>query len=331
MKIPSKLKDIWKQQFDYNERVKRRQQRSPAEWMEVYILGLMSECGQLLEAMRWKKHRLQSIEEFGPNVPDELADITKYVISMWQLIGYKPEEMLEQLYRKGMLLDSIFTQEFETDLNTNVVIFDIDNVLADTQTALAKFFELENFDWDRLRSSIHLDLAISQPFDSYRLLKNRFEQGGGYADLNPMYDLVELFQELHEQGFSIVCYTARPVTNFKRIREDTFNWFWQHGVKPDLIRFGREDRISWAAQLIRRGHNVILVDDDPNIAIRAGINQVPIIVPDRTYNSRSANFFGNTEELIIRIGEKIDEQRNGSDGQLESEGIYALPSKSNLL
>lgn len=303
------LREIWQQQGEYNERVKKRQARSPAEWMEVYILGLMSECGQLLEAMRWKKHRLQSIEEFGPNVPDELADLTKYVLSMWQLIGYSPREMLEQVYRKGLLLDVLFTQEFETELKKDVVIFDVDNVLADTQSALARYFQLENFDMTRLRSSIHLDLAVSQPFDEYRELKNRFEQQGGYAHLEALYDLGELFLALQEQNYSIVCYTARPVNNFKRIRQDTFNWFYDQGVKPDIIKFGREERISWAATLIRKGHRVVLMDDDPSIAVRAEINQVPIIVPYRDYNHRQSNFNGNTQELIQAIGGMLHEQQ----------------------
>lgn len=308
------LASIWKQQQKYNDRIKERQNRSSAEWMEVYILGLMSECGQLLEAMRWKKNRLQTVEEFGPNVPEELADITKFVLSMWQQIGFTPEQMIERVHRKGLLLDSLFTQEFETQLKPDVVVFDVDNVLADTQAALAQFFDLEHFDVSKLRSSIHLDLAANQPFDEYRRLKNKFELEGGYLKLDPIYPIRFLFKELRNRDISIVCYTARPVDVFKRIRQDTFEWFLEFGVKPDIVRFGREERISWIANLIRSGHRVVLMDDDPGIAVRAELNNVPVIVPYQEYNSKHSNFNGTVHDLIQVLEGMLYEQRSKSNG-----------------
>ncbi len=297
-KSKSYLQIVWDQQTAYNAKVHKRQTRTSGEWMETYILGLMSECGQLLEAMRWKRNRVQFVEEFDPNAAEELADITKYVFSMWILLGYKPIGMLEKVYDKGLFLDSVYTQEFEAELGDKVVIFDLDNVLADTQTALANYFERVSFDMGKLQDDIHLDLALSQRFDEYRTVKNKFEISGGYSSLEPIYPTAELFAALREEGWSIVVYTARPVETFKRIRQDTFEWFLDQGIKPDVLLFGREERIIYAAKLRQQGKMVVLVEDDPGIIKRSSLMNIPTIVPLKEYNRKFANFNGTWEELL---------------------------------
>jgi hypothetical protein len=292
------LREVWKQQTAYNIGVKKIQDRSSSEWMETYILGLMSECGQLLDAMRWKRNRLQSIEEFGPNVPEELADITKFVFSMWILMGSSPEDMLRAVYTKGILLDTIFSQEFNFSPKSKVVVFDLDNVLADTQTALAEYMGVE-----KALQNIHLDIAANLSFDEYRDLKNQFEKLGGYRHLAPIYDTVELFDFLRASDCSIVVWTARPVAVFKRIRQDTIDWFFQQGAQPDAIFYGREQRIPYLADLRNKGHKVVLVEDDPGLILRAKMMKIPTIVPYRLYNTEYANFDGDSE---IALAEYIE-------------------------
>src|SRR5687768_14853795 len=98
--LGTKVYEMWDKQRTYNRKVFAHQNRRSAEWMETYLLGLMSEVGELLTAMRWKKHRLNTVDEFGPGTLEELADITKYVISMWQLMGVNPEEMVDAVIEK---------------------------------------------------------------------------------------------------------------------------------------------------------------------------------------------------------------------------------------
>jgi len=292
------LQVIWDQQTSYNAKVRKWQARTSGEWMETYILGLISECGQLLEAMRWKRNRVQFVDEFDPNAAEELADITKYVISMWILLGHSPKDMLDKVYGKGLFLDSVFSQEFEKDLGNRIVIFDLDNVLADTQTALAAYFKAISFDMSRLQDDIHLDLALSQRFDEYRTVKNKFEIAGGYSSLEPIYPTAELFAALREEDWSIVVYTARPVETFKRIRQDTFEWFMNQGVQPDALLFGREERILYASKLRQEGKMVVLIEDDPGIIKRSHLMDIPTIVPLKEYNRKFATFNGDWEELV---------------------------------
>lgn len=306
------LTDVWYQQKQYNKRVKEKQQRSSAEWMQTYILGCLSELGQLLDAMRWKSHRLSTTAEFGPNVPEELADVTKYVFSMWILMGYTPEQALEFVAAKSDYLDHLFSQEFDTQLRERVVIFDIDNVLADLQSALTAFMRSKGLEPSGFQDSIHQDLSSSWSFDRYREAKSEFERNGGYAELTSLLPVADVFQALRESGCSIIAFTARPVREFSRIRRDTFDWFVRQGpcALPDQLLFGREERILTASALRKAGHTVILVDDDPAAIKRAQNSGIPYICPHREYNHKFSNFNGDAHDLVAVLQNTFKELDN---------------------
>ena len=301
------LADVWQQQAQYNRDVRQIQDRSEAEWMETYILGMMSELGDLLKEMNWKRHRLRSSEDFGPNVPEELVDITKYVYSMWILMGYTPEEMLQRTYLKGTYLASLFRQNFFQEVKDKVVIFDLDDVLANLRKTLAGYFsdkfELPAISTDSFINGveIHLDLEGGWKADEYRRVKNTFEKEGGYRTVEPLLPIKPMFDSLWGRGYSIAVYTARPVTAFKRIRWDTFLWFEDQGAQPDLLEFGSEDRIRTGCKLQSEGRFVVLVEDNPELARRAHNSGLQVIVPRTGYNQGISNFKGSWEKLIDEV------------------------------
>ena len=123
---------LWERQKAYNNRVKGVQDRTNGEWMETYILGMVSELGDLLEEMTWKKHRVDYRSDFGPNVGEELADLTKYLLSMWELMGYGPWEIISACHDKSEILEFKFNQEHrEPEVEEKILLVDLDGVVAD--------------------------------------------------------------------------------------------------------------------------------------------------------------------------------------------------------
>lgn len=303
------LLQLWEQQTVYNQRVAEIQQRSSADWMQTYILGLMSECGQLLDAMRWKQHRLETKEEFGPNVGEELADITKYVLSMWILMGNTPEEMLDLCWRKGDYMNYLFTQEV-IPLADKVIVFDIDDVLTETRQTLVTYLQEHITASTGTINDLHLDVEYLLRYDVYRTRKTLFEKEGGYLTIPEVYPTRKLFSALQDLGYSVVCYTARPVEIFKQIRRDTFEWFSQREALPSKILFGRETRITYCTKLLAEGRKVILVEDEPTLVRRAVNSKIPVICPKKDHNAATANFTGGWEELIQKIQELYGDIRN---------------------
>lgn len=295
--LTGQLNRVWDQQQRYNLQVMQRQQRSSGDWAQTYVLGIVSELGELLTAMKWKQHKLENIEDFGPNMDEELTDITKYIFSLWQLLGFDPHQMLNKIEEKSLFLDKMFQQDFDPSLGDRIVIFDVDGVLADLDGSLVPFMKEKLGDKPLLESDIHVDIAHGWDFERYREAKNLFEATGGYRTLEPLYHLYNLFMYLYGADFNIVTFTARPVNVFRKIKHDTVQWFLKYGVLPDVIKFGRDERISYAVQLQKLGKTVVLVDDNDTTLTRAATAGIPTIKAERQ----------SMTELVAQIMDKADE------------------------
>lgn len=68
-----------------------------------------------------------------------------------------------------------------------------------------------------------------------------------YLDVQPIEDMVQLVNELHDEGHTIIIETARNMVtqnNFeakviKNVGQDTLTWLEKHGVKYDGIKFAK--------------------------------------------------------------------------------------------
>ena len=282
------IHDVWKQQAEYNDKVKLRQKRSSAEWMTTYILGVMSEMSELLKEMNWKTHRIQSTIDFGPNVKGELADITKYVFSMWQLMEISPEEMIEEIFNKGRTLEQLYSQENRSPYqDQKVLILDLDGVISDFAGGFKKW--LKSNQWAQLLSmgehefGIHMDINRKWDFGIYTEAKLNFEEYGGYRKLPPIKNIVIAIQKLKASGWYIIACTSRPYSVYKRIWNDTWNWLLENSILVDELHFRDEDRIGLASG-ISKYNSVVAIDDNPTIIQRYSSSGIPCVGVRYHYN-----------------------------------------------
>ena len=126
------LRKIWADQRDFNKFFWPDPNELPEQHRQTkeFCLCLHSEITELLRKVVWKKH---SPAEGGDNVVairEELSDIFKYLISLWQVWDVTPAQAMADYWRKSMICRQRHSQEFIQELD-NVVVVDIDNVLAD--------------------------------------------------------------------------------------------------------------------------------------------------------------------------------------------------------
>lgn len=282
------LYDVWIQQELYNREIFRRQQRTSAEWMINYILGAHSELSELLDETSWKTHRVHSVTEFGPNVIEELTDITKYVFSMWQMIGATPQDMIYYTYQKGRILEQLLRQEgMNPPVGEKIVMLDLDGTVADFRQGFLDW--LSQSPWkDSLRIAkdqvgLHLDLNNQWDFREYEEAKLDFEANDGYSLLPVVKRIRSLIRILRLLNWKIIVYTARPYHKFKRIWGDTWTWLENNGVIVDELYFGYESRIAKARDLA--AHNtVVAIEDDPTLIARYDMSGIHVFVSPQPYN-----------------------------------------------
>jgi len=297
---PYTLSDIWKQQQIYNRKVMELQHKTSSEWFINYLLGVTSQLSELLKESHWRDSSITSVAEFGPNTAEELADITKYLLSLWQILGYSEEDMLSSVYQKGTMLEQLMYQETRPKLiDRNILILDLDGVVANFREGFMAW--LSGTTWkdtltlDNRDIGLHLDINNGWNYHNYHQAKIQFEQCGGYGLLPPIERIKKCVNALHRVGWYVIVYTARPYTVYKRIWGDTWRWLQEHEIEVDELHFGFDSRVIAASYLAEDNH-VISIEDDPTLIKRYVGCNIPVLLCPQPYNQ---NIFLNSNYLRL--------------------------------
>jgi NTP pyrophosphatase (non-canonical NTP hydrolase) len=277
------LQSIWEEQREYNRKLREDQHREPSAWVTHHAMGLQEEIFEMLREVDWKFHRAPRAMT-SASVPWELADITKYVMSLWQDFGIDLEEALGWVALKTGYLAQIHYQEHFHVLQPSVLILDLDGVVADFRGGFLRWLQESGVDLEFPAggSSIHMDIAAGWNTSQYEKLKTTFEmRTEGYLSLPP-YNTLNAVGNL--TGISIIVHTARPRNS--KVVSDTWRWIQRHGLELDELHIGSSvARIEHAERLLQQGHNVLLVDDDPTLLERArSIQGLRILRASQSYN-----------------------------------------------
>lgn len=244
----------------------------------------------MLDQIVWKDHRKQTQSINLPNLGGELADLFKYVLCLFQLYGFSPEEALQIVMDKTEELDKRHQQEFSPVLTSKrVIITDMDGTLGDWRTGFLAWWNnhhpeyVINMD---PQESLNLETDVMLPYPLYRSGKEEFEMTGGYLSLPPYPESLRALQDLSAAGVAIYAYTARPQSTHTHIWMDSLRWLDLHGLGEVVreLRIGGEQRIDFACSLLESGCQVAMLEDDPTIAIRAAMAGIPVWLKDYPYN-----------------------------------------------
>lgn len=283
-----KLHELWKEQIAYNEKIRQIERANDKEyWSKQYLLGIVSEIDEILQEINWKIHR-RGHPTNRHNLARELADMTKYLWCLWELHGFTADDMLKFVEEKSNELKEQHRQDFEYKPmpGAPVIITDIDGTLGDWRKA---FFD---WTWEKKVAPLNYDAAktmnieidLGLPYPKYLKLKEEFEAEGGYKLLEVYPDAKRYLDAKELQGVEIIAYTARPSTRYSRIWSDTWEWILKNKLAIKELRIGSEERISRACQLLDEGHKVLMLEDDPSLALRAASTGVRVILRHQPYN-----------------------------------------------
>lgn len=295
--------EVFKRQKQYNEEIRSFEEWTKDEWTEKYLLGLVSEIDDILDSIKWKRHRQNGGYVARANVGYDLADLTKYVLSLWELWGFDADAVIHFVNDKSAVLEELYRQEFMAIPNDRlIVITDIDGTLGDWRRtfidwALAtKSVSMERIDE---ATSLQLDSDLALRYPDYYKLKEDFESSGNYRNII-LYPDTTPFLEWLKQEFDafIIAHTARPWQRYYRIWGDTWGWITDNKFPIDQLRIGSDSRVLLATQL--GGDNVLMLEDDPGLMLRAAHSGIRVIAREHPYN------MGVKHEHIRMVGRLTD-------------------------
>lgn len=286
------LSKIWNQQKRYNEKIFSIEKTKDKEyWSRQYLLGITSQIGEVLDEIHWKRNRKEENKKAIPlNVLDEIADITKFTLSLAQVWGFSQDELLNAIFEKGEILDFRLQMEFKESLeNKTILITDIDGTLADYRYSfLMWLYDLKGITPSSEAKTLLLDDSLELRYPLYYALKQEFEENGGYRNLKIYPEVHDLLNSFAASGGYIIAVTARPVRTYKRIFKDTLHWFKINNLPINELHTMNEERILLADSL-SRNNKVILWEDNPDMLQRASKSDIKIFARKQLYNKDLAN------------------------------------------
>lgn len=273
--------DLWDAQIVYNDKVKEFSAQPPTlqeQWTVHYVVGLASECDELLREVRWKAHRATRERPLNrANIAAELADISKYIISLWQLWDFSLQDAIVAIQTKSEILEQIQKQEvFATKPKSGqlIVISDLDGTVADWRSTFICWCKQKGYPIRSKTSqgyfgqSLRLELSYAVDFRDYRRWSEEFESSGMYRHLIAYPDAVDFLRRALQLGAYLIVVTARPVKQHKRIWGDTWSWLKEHQIQPAQLLFGSAERVLLSRELKELQNPLVILEDNPDLALR---------------------------------------------------------------
>lgn len=296
-----KLRALWERQQSFNDRIKAVKPSSQEYWAKQYLLGISSEIGEVLREIVWKDHRKATHTINRSNLGLELADLFKFTMCLFQLYDFSFEEALQLITDKTDEVERRYTHEFSTaaDPNQLVVISDMDGTLCDWRKGFVQWLKplIPDLRPDTL-SFMDMERELGLDYKRYQVAKTAFENGGGYIDLPPIVRTLSAIQYLNKIGAVIHVFTARPQDTHSRIWMDSVRWLDKNGL-GEIVRelhIGSTERIDFACSMRDQGHQVVMLEDDLALAVRASAAGIHVWMPAYPYNQNVA-----THHFIHRV------------------------------
>lgn len=230
------------------------------DWTQKFLLHIVKEQAEVLDEINFKMHRKENKNVILSNVIEEMMDIQKFVLGLFQVWGFTYQEYCEAFDRKTSVVEQRYNQENELNLinpYNPICAFDLDGVVFD----YPKCF----LDWVYMTTGFKFvdinELKSNFKMQDYEYLKDKYRQCGIKSKLPLKPGFREFLDILRENKFQVIGLTSRPYKKYSRIYPDTLENLKLHKVSLDAL-FWSENK---CLDILRLFPNIkFFIDDDLN-------------------------------------------------------------------
>lgn len=282
---------IWENQKEFNRQffsdlsldINSLTIEEKVHWAKEFYFHINKELTDLVNCLpHWKMHYKYDVhanDYIKSNLKEEYIDCLKYFMGLGQVLGISYDDITDIYRAKTEVVEQKYKQAkiFEQLRDTEIIIFDIDGVINNYPDCY--------LDWVAEKTGIRYDgmddIKSKLTISEYETIKEEYRVSGGNRNQPFNSQTIDTMQKLVEMGETIVLYTARPVSRYKRIYSDTLHWlkknkvpfeaiFWSDLKKEDIYKLGLkikfivEDDMENAKFFNHEGYKVFLMDWDHN-------------------------------------------------------------------
>jgi NTP pyrophosphatase (non-canonical NTP hydrolase)/uncharacterized HAD superfamily protein len=246
--------EIWKDQRRFNKQIwpsSDTPEEATRQTKEM-ALYLVSELDELLRCTAWKKHRRQYVRPNPAQVKEELTDIFKYWVSLCQIWGFTPTDMIREYWRKSMVVQQRYSEEHLLKLNWPIALIDIDGVLANYRQGILEYILNHGTPETLRKQALELMEMQEVPYVSaetlkvtesaWQQLKHEYRIQGQKVSLDAYDDAEDFLVGLRLSSYTIVMITSRPIDKYPTLFSDTLEWLQKYNLQYDAIWWTHDKR-----------------------------------------------------------------------------------------
>lgn len=254
------------------------------EMMKTFVLSLHGEVSDLASSINYKDHRLTKQPVDHASILFKTVDAYRYllaILNLWEISG---DQFSNALAQKDHFLHYRHTLDNNVWSDQPVVLFDMDDVLADFRSEFCNFASIV--------TGIHVDPNTSEYYNTTVFRENNidseeifreFINSRLFSQLKPNKFFIETFHMLKKKGYWMQILTARPSESLF-CYYDTFDWLSKHGIEADGVAFSTE-KFRWLSDQEFYGKTkVFAIDDSAKHASEYAKHGVDVVVPETSYN-----------------------------------------------
>lgn len=262
------------------------------ELLKTFVLSLHAEASGIVEAVNYKDHRRQVNPVDRQKILYKAVDAYRYVLAILNLWDIDADDFAAALQQKDDFLHYRHALKDKVWSGQPVVLFDLDDVLAEFRSSFCKFVTDDSGVFVDPNSNEYYNASVMKQNDlsNEHYFRSFIDRHGFLGlDLNEKYG--SLLRRLKEKGFWIQILTSRPASNMT-VFYDTYSWLARHDIPADGVAFSQE-KFAWVVdQPFYSKGRIIAVDDSPKHSAEYVKHGVPAVVPKKPYNGEVSGLLG---------------------------------------
>lgn len=218
-----------------------------------YVLSLIAECTEILNALDWKMQWSNEREVNPSNIAFEIIDIQKFLFGLASIWGISYQQYVDIFRQKSDIVESKFDQEQAIKgPSSKTCIIDIDGVLCD--------FPRCYYDWAFKELGYSEEILKNNKL-IHAKAKHLYRSSGAKKFLPVKEGVKEALDLIHSLGYRIILLTKRPHKEYANIYYDTIFWLKNNSLVYDFI-FWSEGEIPKIISAFKKTNKIDFIVDD---------------------------------------------------------------------
>lgn len=281
------IKSILETQRQFGEKLGQfdRDDDGKLELTKTLLLSLHNEVGQLASSINYR-HHVNDRYLNRNKMLFESVDVIRYVAAVLNTWDFTHGELATAMDLKDQHLSLRHELSKKKWMGQPVIIFDMDDVIADFRSSFYEWLESHGVKCDLSGKEYYNTGAILQAGIDPSQIFEDFITSGGMLRLEPVIWLRDEMQRLSDLGYWIQILTARPQEN-PMCECSTYAWLAQNGVKFDGLAFCPE-KYRWLTtqEFFTKGKLAFTIDDSPKHVLEYASHGIRVLSPSKTYNQQ---------------------------------------------